>query len=170
MLTQTGMLLAPCQVRTVEHATIVALPDGREVRALSALPYRYHAQQGDSLLCAFTDDVCYIIGVIDGHGSIELVSRRDLLVSAPQGRIELHARQVDAKADAISLHSRRLDMLAHKITERCVRAVRWVREALRLKAGRLRYQVDDELALRAGRMTARAQQDARIDGEKIMLG
>lgn len=170
MLTQTGLSLAPCQVQNTAAGTIVSLPDGREATAISALPYRYHAIVGDMLLCAWADDACYIIGVIDGRGSVELNSQSNLFISAPHGRVEIVAREVSTKAEDITLHSKRLDILTKALTERCVRAVRWVRDVCRLKAGRLRYQVEGELALRAERITARAEQDARIDGEKIMLG
>lgn len=170
MLTQTGLSLAPCRVCSVTPEATLVIVEGKEVKAVNALPYRYHAAVDDTLLCAYSDDACYVIGVIDGRGAVELSSQGDLQIRAPHGRIELVTQQFDVRAKGISMHAGRFEVLARHLTERCVRAVRWVRDVCRLKAGRLRYQVDGELALRAQRVTARAEEDARIDGEKIMLG
>ena len=164
--------LGPARVRSVAAGRVqIAVLDEAPVWATLAIAGTYQPVPDDEVLAIANAGAWYVIGVIRGRGKSVLTVPGDLEITAPRGKIELSAaRGVRVKSAEVSIVADRLEFAARSILERFVDATRWVQEAFHLRAGRVREHVEEDHDLIAGRISACAQGDVKIDGHKIKLG
>lgn len=77
----------------------------------------------------------------------------------------LRARLADSK-----LVVDRLETVASHLTERCKEALREVEGLSQLRAGRMRSLIKEALFMRAGHASIEAEEDIKIDGQRVHLG
>ena len=77
----------------------------------------------------------------------------------------LRARLSDSK-----LVLDRVETIATQLTERCKEAIREVEGLSQLRAGRMRSLIKDGLFVRAGHASIEAEEDMKIDGQRVHLG
>lgn len=139
--------------------------------AVSALAFPYQPVAGDVVLAVGHSGNWYVIGVLKGSGPTTFTAPADLELRAPHGRITLKASAgVDLHSPEVRVHAGRFELLAKSLFERVAEATRWVKDALQVRAGRVRTRVEGDHDLAAGRILQRAENDVKIDGEKIHLG
>jgi hypothetical protein len=107
-------------------------------------------------------------------GRTALVSRR-LAVHA--GQAEVNVPQLsffgtlfEAQVERIKLLGRACDSVFERVSQRVRRSYRRVEELEHVTAGQLRYLVKKLLSLRGKYSVITAEQDVRIDGDKILMG
>ena len=70
----------------------------------------------------------------------------------------------------IKLIGQTCDSVFERVSQRVKRSYRWVDELDQLKAGQLNYLVKTLMSLRGKYSVLTAQEDVRIDGDKILMG
>lgn len=163
--------LGPAEVVRVAPGKVqIDLPDDQPWAQLAlALPYQ--PAIGDSLLVVGHEDNWYVIGVLRGAGKTCLTVPGDLELRAPQGRIEMSAAQgVIIRSPLVRLAADKLELAARSVFERFIEATRWVQNTFQLHAGKVRTRVEGTYRLQANRVVEHAQEDVKIDGQKIHLG
>jgi hypothetical protein len=171
--TEQAVELAPARVRAIagDRLKVRWLEGEQDLWARSALALAYTPQVGDTVLVIGGGGAHYVIGVLEGTGTATLTVPADLELRAPRGSIQLvSGRGVRIAAPRIGLHSHRLDVIAQVLRERLVNAQRWVREAVHIRAGRIKTVAAGNYDLKAERVRERATKDVHIDGTKIHLG
>lgn len=139
--------------------------------AMLALAYPYQPVAGDIVLAAGQGQHWYVIGVLQGSGKTTLMVPGDFEVLAPKGRINLIAgKGIHVKSPEVKIAAGKLDVVAKRISERFLEATRWVKNAWQIRAGRIRIETEGDYQVKAKRIIERADEDVRIDGEKIHLG
>lgn len=164
--------LGPARVQSVAAGRVrIRVLDEEPLWATLAIAGTYQPMPDDEVLAIAHAGAWYVIGVIRGRGKSVLTVPGDLEIAAPRGKIELSAAKgVRVKSAEVTIVADRLEFAARTILERFVDATRWVQEAFHLRAGRVREQVEEDYDLVAGRVSACAQGDVKIDGHKIKLG
>jgi hypothetical protein len=106
-----------------------------------------------------------IVVVYDAErGSAEIVAPRgDLTFSAPEGRIALRASEVVCEAG-------RYELRAERIFEHAVDVYREVQGVLQTRAERVRTLAKEAYHLFAKRVNVLAEEDAAVDGKRVLLG
>ena len=106
-----------------------------------------------------------VVVVFDAEkGSAEIVAPRgDLSLSAPQGKIVLRAPEVSCEAG-------KLEVNAERVVERAKEAYREVEGLLQTRSGRSRQIVKDGYQVLAKRVQIAAEEDAALDGKRVLLG
>lgn len=150
--------LRPARVESVagDGAILEGGARARIARSCTCRP-----EPGDLVLAAGEEEA-WIVAVLEGRGRTVLEAHGDLELRAG-GRIELTAREISLQAD-------RVETVARAAFEKFVRAYRWVRDAFQIRAGRVRVLADEQYSVQAGRIVENAEQEVRIDGERIHLG
>lgn len=163
--------LGPAEVVRVEPGRVqIDLPDDQPWAQL-ALAFPYQPAVGDLLLVVGQEEAWYVIGVLRGAGKTSLTVPGDLEIRAPQGRIEMSAgKGVTIRGPLVRVVANKLELAARSVFERFTEATRWIQGAFQLRAGRVRTRVEESYRLQAGRIVQNAQDDVKIDGEKIHLG
>lgn len=163
--------LGPARVRRVSGQQVqLEFPDELPW-AMLALAYPYQPVVGDNVLVAGQGQNWYVIGVLQGTGKTTLVVPGDFEVLAPKGRINLIAgKGFQLKSPEVRITAGKLDLVAKRISERFLEATRWVKNAWRIRAGQVRTEVEGDYQIKAKRIIERAEEDVRIDGDKIHLG
>lgn len=87
----------------------------------------------------------------------------DLTLSAPSGRISLRAGEVVCEAG-------RFELRAERIVERAGDVYREIGGVLQTRAGRVRTLVSDVYHVLAKRARIAAEEDAAVDGKRVLLG
>ena len=145
------------------------LVEGREVEARLALAQLYRPEAGDTVL-ALGGREYYVVGVLAGAGRMVVNAPGDLELRA-RGAVEIHgARGVRLRGPEVALAADRFTIAVRTVVERAARVYRAATELLHVRARRTRTVVDEECALAAREITARAGADLKLDGEKIHLG
>jgi proline racemase len=113
--------------------------------------------------------------VRDGRGSIVVVydaergtaeilaPAGDLVLGAPHGKILLRAREVECEAG-------RIELRADRIFERARDVYREVEGLLHTRAERVRTLAHGAYTLFAKRVNVAAEEDAAVDGKRVLLG
>lgn len=107
-------------------------------------------------------------------GRTALVSRRlaihsgEAEVNVP--RLSLFGSLLHAQVDTVRLFGRACDSVFERVSQRVRRSYRWVEELEHVTAGQLRYLVKKLLSLRGKYSVITAEEDVRIDGDKILMG
>jgi uncharacterized protein DUF3540 len=166
-----GTYLGPARVlKAVGNKVQLEFPD-ESPWATMALASPYQPTVGDTVLAAGQGTSWYVIGVIQGTGKTTLMVPGDFEVLAPRGHISLVAgKGFQVKSPEVKISATKLELTARRICEHFADATRWVKNTFRLRAGRVRTEAEGDYQLRAKRIIARADEDVRIDGEKINLG
>jgi hypothetical protein len=106
-----------------------------------------------------------VVVVYDAErGTAEIVAPSgDLVLSAPQGKIALKANEVECTAG-------RIELRADRIIERARDVYREVEDLLQTRVGRARTIARAAYHLFANRVTVAAEEDAALDGKRVLLG
>jgi len=163
--------LGPARVLQAAAGRIkLELPD-EHAWALCALAFPYRPEIGDLVLAVGKSAQWYVIGVLKGSGMTTLVAPGDMTLATPRGRLVLEAADgIEMRGPSIRVATNRWEVIANNVTERFVEAVRWVRGAFQIRAGRLRTRVEGAYDMQAESIREIADQDVRIDGKSIDLG
>lgn len=87
----------------------------------------------------------------------------DLVLSAPKGKIALRALEVECEAG-------RIELRADRIFERARDLYRDVEGLLQTRAERVRTLATGAYQLFAKRVNVQAEEDAAVDGKRVLLG
>jgi len=171
LLLEQGTYLGPARVCQVAGSRIqLEFPDELPWATL-ALAYPYQPAAGDVVLAAGQGRNWYVIGVLKGTGKTTILVPGDFEVIAPRGNISLVAgKKLEVKSPEVQITAGKLGLFARSVLEHFTDATRWVKEAWQIRAGRLRTQVERDYRISAQRINARADEDVKIDGDKIHLG
>ena len=106
-----------------------------------------------------------IVVVFDAaRGMAEIVAPEgDLVLSAPRGKISLKAGEVECVAG-------RIELRADRIFERARDVYREVEGVLHTRAHRVRTLATGAYQLFARRVNVLAEEDAAVDGKRVLLG
>lgn len=166
-----GTYLGPAKVRAAAGNRVqLEFPDELPW-ALLALAYPYQPAVGDTVLAAGQGVNWYVIGVLQGTGRTKLMVPGDFEVLAPRGRIRLVAgKGVEIKGPEVRITAGKLEIAARRVREHFTEATRWIKETWQIWAGRVRTEVEGDYQVNAKRINERAEEDVKIDGNKIHLG
>lgn len=166
-------LLGPALVLEAAPGTLRLLPSvgpGEPVDAVPAMPFRYDARSGDTVLAIGQAGRWYVIGVLNGHGATVIEAPGDLSVTAPNGTLRLAAAAVEVDASRVETVARHVAVTARALVNKVQEATLWVAGRLDTRAGSSRLTVDGLHAVHAEQVLALARKQVKIDGETINLG
>jgi len=120
---------------------------------------RFAAQEGIDLVTA---------------GDTALVSP-ELSVNTLQAEVSIQSLSffgtfLQAQIEKIKLIGQACDSIFERVSQRVKRSYRWVDELDQLTAGQLSYLVKKLMSLRGKYSILTAEEDVRIDGDKILMG
>jgi hypothetical protein len=150
----------------------VSPPPARPIRSLEPVP-ALHAVRTPGGASAEVDGERLVLR--DARGSIVVVydaergtaeiaaPKGDLVLSAPHGKIALKAREVECEAG-------RIELRADRIIERARDIYRDVEGLLQTRAERMRTLATGAYQLFAKRVNVLAEEDAAVDGKRVLLG
>lgn len=172
---QAALYLGPARVVVAAGRKVQVETPNDYVWAELALAMPYQPRTDDSVLVigqqAGQQTGWYVIGVLKGTGPMNLTAPGDVVIAAPNGRIELTAgKGVRLRGPLVQLVADSLEVSAKSVLEKFAKATRWVKDVFQLRAGRVRTAVKTTYRVDAGRIQQNASSDVRIDGEKIHLG
>jgi len=113
---------------------------------------------------------------------IDLVSAKDTVLVSPELSINSVQAEVSiqhisffgtflqGQIERIKLIGQACDSIFERVSQRVKRCYRWVDELDQLKAGQLNYLVKKLMSLRGKYSVLTAEEDVRIDGDKILMG
>ena len=113
---------------------------------------------------------------------IDLVSAKDtaltsaqLSVNSVQAEVNIQhlaffSNFLQGQIQKIKLIGQACDSVFERVSQRVKRSYRWVDELEQLKAGQLSYLVKKLMSLRGKYSVLTAEEDVRIDGDKILMG
>jgi hypothetical protein len=113
---------------------------------------------------------------------IDLVTAKDTALVSPE--LSVNTLQAEVSIQSLSFFSTFLqgqitkikligqacDSIFERVSQRVKRSYRWVEDLDQLKAGQLNYLVKTLMSLRGKYSVLTAQEDVRIDGDKILMG
>ena len=113
---------------------------------------------------------------------IDLVTAKDTALFSPE--LSINSVQADVsiqnlsffgtflqgQIERIKLIGQACDSIFERVSQRVKRCYRWVDELDQLKAGQLNYLVKKLMSLRGKYSVLTAEEDVRIDGDKILMG
>jgi hypothetical protein len=141
-----------------------------KAREQAGLPLSVHTPSGasaeaDGERLVVRDARGSVVVVYDAErGTAEIVAPEgDLLLSAPHGKISLKAREVECDAG-------RIEIRADRIFERARDVYRDVEGLLQTRAQRVRTLATGAYQLFAKRVNVLAEEDAAVDGKRVLLG
>ncbi len=166
-----SVYLGPARIRQVAgNRAELEFPDER-VWAVFAVTPAYQAVAGDTVLALGQGGDWYVIGVIEGKGQSSIAVPGDLKISAPHGKIDLlSGRGIRIKSPVVRLAADRMEFAARRLVEHLTDATRRVKNACRVRAGRMRHEVEQDYRVDARNVTAHATEDVRLNGGKVKLG
>jgi hypothetical protein len=107
---------------------------------------------------------CIVVVYDAERGTAQITAPKgDLVLSAPHGKIALKAREVECEAG-------RIDLRADRIFERARDIYRDVEGLIQTRAERVRTLATGAYQLFAGRVNVLAEEDAAVDGKRVLLG
>lgn len=166
-----GLFFGPARVCQVAGNSVQLEFPEEPIWATLALAYPYTPAVGDTVLVVGQNQSRYVIGVLDGKGSTTFAMPGDFEVCAPRGRINLIAgKGVHVKGQEVKITAGKLELVARRVSECFSEVARIVKGTWRIRAAQVRHDIEGEYLLNAGRITERAEQDVKIDGDKIHLG
>jgi hypothetical protein len=150
----------------------VSPPSATPIRSLEPVPTlrAVHTPGGasaevDGERLVLRDTRGAIVVVYDAErGTAEIAAPKgDLLLSAPHGKIALRAQEVECEAG-------RIELRADRIFERARDIYRDVEGLLQTRAERVRTLATGAYQLFAKRVNVLAEEDAAVDGKRVLLG
>jgi len=167
----SDVYLRPAKVVEVARRRLKVNLKGNKKWANMAMPYRYDAEVGDTVLAIGQEDDLYVIGVIQGHGKTTMQAAGDLELRAPKGRIDLvAAKGVNVRSPSFHVITKKLEFVAENVVERFYNLTSWIKDTFELRAGSVHSTVKSTFRLKAGRIRQKAREEVNIDGKKIHLG
>ncbi|MHC4400301.1 MAG: DUF3540 domain-containing protein [Planctomycetota bacterium] len=85
-------------------------------------------------------------------------------------RLSFFGSLLHAQVETIRLLGRACDSVFERVSQRVQRSYRWIEELEHVTAGQLRCLVKKLLSLRGKHSVITAEEDVRIDGDKILMG
>jgi hypothetical protein len=144
--------------RASDEAPRVVFPRDAEIRSESGR-LRISARRGIDLVSA---------------GETSLVSRR---LSVHAGEAEVHVTDLSfagaffrAQVETIKLFARACDSVVERISQRFRRSFRRVEDLDQVRARQIDHRAEKLLSLRGKYSMLTAEEDVRIDGDKILMG
>jgi hypothetical protein len=162
--------MGPALVTGVCGREVEIEAEGRRFFATLAVPGIYAPVAGDTVLAVEGAAASYVIGVLNATGPSIISVPGDLRLLAPNGEIVLQGATVAANAEELRLNAQNLAVTAERATERFGAVRRFVTQIFDLDAGELRTRISGTYALLAKRLRAQAEEDVKIEGQKIHLG
>jgi hypothetical protein len=119
---------------------------------------------------------------IAAQNGIDLVTAKDtsmvsaeLSVSSMQAEVNIQhltffGMFLQGQIERIKLIGQACDSIFERVSQRVKRSYRWVEELEQLRAGQLNYLVKKLMSLRGKYSVLTAEEDVRIDGDKILMG
>jgi hypothetical protein len=163
--TQERAIVAPMTARARKQTG-----GGASGKASKAKPRRVETPSGASAeargeLLVLRDRKGAVVVVFDAEkGTAEIVAPRgDLSLAAPAGKIVLRAPEVVCQ-------SGKLEVNAERIVERSKETYRETEGLLQTRAGRARQIVEEGYQVLAKRVQIAAEEDAALDGKRVLLG
>jgi len=113
---------------------------------------------------------------------IDLVSAKDTVLVSPELSINSVQAEVSiqhlsffgtflqGQIERIKLIGQACDSIFERVSQTVKRSYRWVEELEQLRAGQLNYLVKKLMSLRGKYSVLTAEEDVRIDGDKILMG
>jgi len=113
---------------------------------------------------------------------IDLVTAKDTALVSPELSINSVQAEVsiqhlsffgtflEGQIERIKLIGQACDSIFDRVSQRVKRSYRWVEELDQLRAGQLNYLVKKLMSLRGKYSVLTAEEDVRIDGDKILMG
>jgi hypothetical protein len=161
--------LAPANVLQVNGARVTVLLGGAEVEATNAVAFPYAPQEGDVVL-VISGEQHYVIGVLQPTGDVQMHFPANLHIHARGGIQFTSGERVEMQAPNVKVTAGKWEVVARTLSEKVVKAMRWVKELSMLKAGRRTVNVEGTNQEHAGRQIIRASKDVRVNGERIHIG
>lgn len=143
----------------------------RDVWGIVAIPYPYRPEPGDLVLIIGRGDDMYVIGVIEGKGTTTFTCPGDLKFFAPKGKIDFAStEEITIRSPKVRINAKKLEFIAQTVIERFENARRFVKETLKIYAGRMGTIVESTYRVKGMRIIGRAKKEVKLDGRKIHLG
>jgi hypothetical protein len=113
---------------------------------------------------------------------IDLVSAKETALVSPALSVstmqaEVHCQHLSflgtyfhGQIEKIKLIGQACDSIFDRVSQRVRRSYRWVSELEQLRAGQLIYHIKKLMSLRGKYSVLTAEEDVRIDGDKILMG
>ena len=162
--------LTPAQITAVLRDEVEVTVDGRSVFARLAVPALYQPVVDDSVLLIEAGESAYVIGVLRATGPMSIQAPGNLHLLAPNGCIALDAASIDLRAPEMRLAATHLSVLATELRETLGSVFRVVRDLLEIDAGSICARTRALFSIAARRLRATADQDVKINGQRIHLG
>lgn len=144
--------------------------EGASRLARLALAFAYRPLPGDLVLVITQAEEAFIIGVLSGRGTTALAVHGDLALSAPHGRITLHAGEgIDLDAPQIGMRAQSVEMTAVTLVQRVQTAFKTFTDLLHITAGRRVTQVDGVSMESSERTYNRSEKETVINGESVSI-
>jgi hypothetical protein len=145
-----------------------------------AMAVLYSPEPGDEVLVACNEPPhAYVIGVLEGRGTITLRVHADLRLEAPRGRVQILAgksiqvrseQSLELNAPRATFRFDRLNVLVTTLVQRLTHAFTWATGLVQSKSRRLRWIAEEGWLVRAGRAHVRTTDNIHINGKTVHLG
>ena len=86
------------------------------------------------------------------------------------GNMNVEGFSLSGRWETVNFTARSIFTLSERLIQKCKRCYRTVEEFEENRIGRLRLMVKNSFFLKSKKASVRAEEDVRIDGEKILLG
>ena len=172
------------RVVRVEGDAIVLRTEHGERRAAKATSCLVAPVAGDEVLFATVPDGrVFVLAILTREGqAVELKVDGPLRIASTSldldaengtmrfGQLAVLASSVLAHADSARVAVKAVDTFYDRLSQTVKRCFRKVEELDQLRAGRLDYRTEKEMALRAENILAGARALVKVDGEQIHIG
>ncbi|NUP05234.1 MAG: DUF3540 domain-containing protein [Polyangiaceae bacterium] len=135
----------------------------------------YVAHPEDWVLVTPGTDGLYVVGVLGAARRraraarvLTLEAKERLVLSAPE--IQLRGRTVETNAESATLRASSVEVDADSLVERVRASHRYAEDLAEQRAARARVVVDAGFDVSAGRVSLSAEDDAVLDGARVLLG
>ncbi|MCA9290058.1 MAG: DUF3540 domain-containing protein [Phycisphaerales bacterium] len=164
-------MVRPGRVERVEDDRVLLDLGDTRVWAVPAMAVGYDAVVGDDLLAIGGGDDWYVIGVVNGRGTVRVEAVGDVSIRSRTGSVEIGApRDVRLQGGSLSFVGGSLAVVAGAVRETFRSVARIVSGGQDVRLGRSSLKVDESHTVQAERIVTVASREHRIDGETIHLG
>ena len=162
----------PARVTAVAgHGVELETPAGELHWARLAIAGVYAPRAGDLVLALATTGACYVVGVLEGHGTTVLNAPGDLELRAPAGEIRLVAGQGCAiTAPNLRVRAREIDLTGETLREEFETVRRRITGAIEVRARAISTTVGETYRLLARRITGTGGETISLDAPAIDIG
>ena len=148
----------------------VLLASGEVVEAEWALPYRYLAQAGDTLLVIQRSERHYVLSVIHGRGRSQLALGGEGLLRAAGGKLRLRGgRGVKLEGPRVTLRGQALNLVARVVHEKLGEVTQRIAKRVFERAAQSRRVIEGDDWHSAGERTVVAADSVLFNGDLIRV-